>query len=318
VSRRSLLVAGIWAINLAGLVLIAAILAGAYLMRPTNGRPDATPVNTATRTAYLPPPTGTLYYLPTVTRGPYDPIFVPTFTPVAPLARTGAEVVGTSVAGRPLEVFTFGSGLRRYMIIAGIHGGNEWNTIALADELIAFLNINPDVIPPDLTLYILRSMNPDGEMRARNPDGRVNDNGVDLNRNFPHNWAAEWDRDGCWDLRPTTSGPYPGSEPETRAVMNFLAARGVEALISYHSAALGIFAGGIPPDASSLRLAEAVAAVSDYPFPPIDTGCIYNGNLTDWASDRGIAAIDIELTDHTHTDFEQNLRILDVFLRWRR
>ena len=42
-------------------------------------------------------------------------------------------------------------------------------------------------------------MNPDGEARASDVDGRVNNNGVDLNRNFPtENWVADWDRDGCW------------------------------------------------------------------------------------------------------------------------
>jgi hypothetical protein len=61
-----------------------------------------------------------------------------------------------------------------------------------------------------------------------------------------------------------------------------------------------------------------VAEVSDYPYPPLDFGCIYGGQLIDWASEQGIAALDIELTNHHATDFEQNLRILNVLLTWRR
>jgi hypothetical protein len=204
------------------------------------------------------------------------------------------------------------------MIIAGIHGGYEWNTIALADELIAHLGEHPELIPPDVTLYILRSLNPDGEARARTVSGRVNDNGVDLNRNWPSHWQDDWPRDGCWKYTPVTAGSGPGSEPETVALMNFLLAHRVDALINYHSAVLGIFPGGQPPDPASISLAEAVDEVSAYPYPPIDTGCQFTGQLIDWASDNGIAALDIELTNHRDTDFEVNLRVLSVLLNWRR
>jgi hypothetical protein len=88
-------------------------------------------------------------------------------------------------------------------------------------------------------------------------------------------------------------------------------------LINYHSAALGIFPGGQPPDAASISLAEAVAAVSDYPYPPVDTGCQFTGQLIDWASTRGIAAIDIELANHRDADLKVNLEILHVFLHWQ-
>ena len=52
-------------------------------------------------------------------------------------------------------------------------------------------------------------------------------------RNFPVNWSATWDRGGCFDQAPTTSGVFPASEPETRALMNFMGLRPLEALISY-------------------------------------------------------------------------------------
>ncbi len=227
-------------------------------------------------------------------------------------------VIGYSTAGRPLEVFRFGTGEIERMIVAGIHGGYEWNTIALADELIIHLQSHPELIPPDVTLFILRSLNPDGEARARGMNGRANDNGIDLNRNWPSHWQADWPRGGCWKYTPVTAGAGPGSEPETQALMNFLLNGNVDALINYHSAVLGIFPGGQPPDEASLSLADTVATVSTYPYPPIDTGCQFTGQLIDWASDNGMAALDIELTNHRDTDFEQNLAILSMFLAWRR
>ena len=230
--------------------------------------------------------------------------------------KEGPIVIGTSVVGRPLEVYSFGHGETHRMLIAGIHGGYEGNTIRLADQLMQVLQARPDLIPVEYTLYILRSLNPDGEARSSSYKGRVNENLVDLNRNWPSHWQKSWPLVGCWTYTYVTGGSRPASEPETRALMNFLLTYQIEALINYHSAALGIFPGGQPPDPNSVSLAETVGAVSDYPYPPIETGCQYTGQLIDWASDQGIAAIDIELKNHRDADLTQNLKVLQSFLAW--
>ena len=250
---------------------------------------------------------------PTITPLPPTPTSIPSSS--TPEIQQ-PQVIGSSVTGRPLEVYQFGLGPVEKLIIAGIHGGYEWNTIELADELIDYLDNYPEVVPPDQTLYILRALNPDGLARSKGFGGRANENNVDINRNFPSNWQSEWPRAGCWDYIPITGGKAAASEPETRALMSFIQAHDIQALISYHSAALGIFPGGQPPDAGSLSLAETLAAVSDYPYPPIDAGCVYTGQFVDWASDQGIPAVDIELTNHQDSDFEKNLAILSVFLDW--
>jgi hypothetical protein len=243
----------------------------------------------------------------------------PTWTPfvITLPASNGPWIIGYSVERRPIEVYQFGSGPIQKLIVAGIHGGNEWNTTALARELISRLRDDPGIIPSDTTLYILPLLNPDGEARAHTVDGRVNGNGVDLNRNWDYHWTADWNRDGCWIYRPVTAGSYPGSEPETASLVGFIKVHKIKAMISYHSAALGIFPGGIPPDAPSIDLARAVAAVSPYPYPPIDTGCDFTGNMVDWASAQGIPALDIELSDHTHTELDTNLQVLKTFLAWQ-
>ncbi len=241
-------------------------------------------------------------------------------TPTATLLpfMSGPEVIGYSVAGRPLEVYRFGNGSIRRLIVAGIHGGYEWNTIALAKELIAYLQDHPEAVPSEVTLFILPAFNPDGEARSHGYDGRANENGVDLNRNWPSHWTEEWPLEGCWNYLPISGGPAPVSEPEVAALMHFITSRDIEAIISYHSAALGIFAGGRPASEDSMRLAEAVAEVAPYPYPPLETGCDYTGQLADWASENGVPAIDVELTNHYDTDFEINLRVLEVFLNWHK
>ena len=226
------------------------------------------------------------------------------------------QMIGYSTDGRPLEVYTFGDGEQERMIVAGIHGGDEWNTITLANQLIRHLNQNPSLLPDDITLYILPNLNPDGEARAHNKYGRLNHNGVDLNRNFPVNWKQEWNRDGCWNYLPTSGGTGPGSEVETQALTNFIDSYRIQVLISYHSAALGVFPGGLPWEEDSTRLAQSIAEVTSYPFPPLDTGCTYSGTLADYAVSAGIAAVDLELTNHFDTDFDQNLQVLDIVLHF--
>lgn len=300
-------------------------------INPTELAPVALPVFPPT---WTPEPTQTDFPKdPTATFVPTQTL-IPSFTPYLPANVSnpvtggaeivpyemggGATVIGYSVAGRPLEVIRFGSGASGRMMVADIHGGNEWNTAALADELIEYLKNHPKAIPVEDSLFILRSLNPDGLARVLGPDGRVNENDVDLNRNWDAGWQSEWDRDGCWDYRQTTAGNYPNSEPETQALATFIINTRLDALISYHSAALGIFPGGLPPDEPSVRLAEAVAAVTDYPYPPVDTGCDYSGGLVDWTVAHGIPSLDLELANHTDTDFDQNLEVLRVLLHFQK
>jgi protein MpaA len=309
-----------WTLNIAGLAGIALVLVAYWALNPALAAPqNPRPVSTAALPAtYTPDPNS--FYLPTVTPNPRSTlIVVQTPTPFV-LANNAARstVIGYSVSGRPIEVYTFGNGEKQRMIVAGIHGGYEWNTIALADELIKHISQNPDIVPSDVTLYILRNMNPDGDARDHGIDGRVNDHGVDLNRNFPTNWAADWDRDGCWNYGPTTGGAGPASEPETRAVMGFLQNHRIEVLISYHSAALGVFPGGEPWENKSIQFAKKLASVTDYPFPPIDTGCIFTGTLADYAVELGAVSVDMELSTHKNTDFKKNLKALDILLNWQK
>jgi len=316
--RGTCLVTAIWGLNALGL---AGLLAGVMLFNTKQPRPIPEPQALELSISGAPSPTSRpgIFFLPSVTPNPFTTPIETYNTPTPFVLPNGPRpiIIGYSVSGRPLEVYKFGQGERQVMIAAGIHGGYEWNTIALADELITYVNENPETIPSDVTLFILRDINPDGDARAQGIEGRVNDHGVDLNRNFPVNWQAVWDREGCWDLAPTTGGARPGSEPETHAVMNFLSSRRVQALISYHSAALGVFPGGEPWDEGSVEFAKALSKVTYYPYPPIDTGCYYTGTLADYAVSLGAVAVDMELRNHQDTDFSLNLKALKVLLDWK-
>ena len=339
--RRYLLgaVLGIWLLVLLIAVVLGLRVIPGYLAvqdspeQATLPAPAAVIVAEATATKFslTKPPSATPSQSPAVTHSIYEPsstpaptdsaTVVPYVSPEPPPFMEPPRQIGLSVGGLPIEVWRFGTGPVKRLIVANIHGGNEYNTFKLAEELILYIQENPEVIPPTVTLYIIPTLNPDGLARALGLDGRANGNEVDLNRNFPSNWSSEWGQSGCWNYRPLTAGTGPGSEPETQVLIDFVLDQRPTAIISYHSAALGIFPAETPyetPHDPSFALAQALADVAPYPYPPIDTGCIYTGTLPDWAASRGIAAVDVELTNGRDTDFDINLEILQVFLAWRR
>ena len=254
-----------------------------------------------------------------------SPQSLSTHTPVPSITATatqlplleGPMVIGYSIEGRPLEVHRIGTGPLAFMVVAGIHGGYEVNTVQLADELISYFYQHPDQVPEGTRLYILRAMNMDGLYKPDDADGRANARQVDLNRNFPADWQVDWRRTGCWDYREINAGEMPASEPETIALMAFVLEHPLVALISYHSAAPGFYPSGSPPHADSAALAKHLAAASGYPYPARRTGCQMTGTLVDWVHANGTAAVDVELSNHWDTEFEANLKLVMALLQWR-
>ena len=304
------------ALNVLGGLALITILGIYFSRRPVEAAPLPLLAKGTPRPTLTPPPTS--FYLPTVTPNPLGNIVEDFSTPTPFVFADGPEpgVIGYSVDGRPISLYTFGQGETHYLVVAGIHGGYEGNTVDLANHLLLYLHQHPEAVPSGATLYIIPDMNPDAVARGRNAGARVNANGVDLNRNFPtHNWVTDWDHANCWNDHPTTGGVSPGSEPETRAVVRFIYGHRIHALISYHAAALGVFPGGTPWQPASERLADALGAVTGYPYPPLDIGCTYTGTLADWAVENGVAAaVDMELANHRDADFARNLRALHVLL----
>jgi len=83
-------------------------------------------------------------------------------------------------------------------------------------------------------------------------DGRVNEDGIggiDMNRNFPRNWGMEFEQSGA--------GPFPLSEPETHATLDFIQAhRNITGIFHGHTS--GGFAFRLP------------STISWDTFPPAD------------------------------------------------
>jgi len=315
ISKKTLKVIIAFEILTLGLVMLAGVR---LILLPNQAAPDPTanPVYLPTSAQTVATPSLAISTIVEIAPTPSVVLSSTTITPSPTV--TQSMVIGKSVLGNPLTVHQFGNGLIHRMIVAGIHGGYEWNTVHLVEKIIEYLKANPSAVPPNVTLYILPAFNPDGYNKEFGAKGRANANGVDINRNFDAFWKVDWEREGCWNMEPITAGTAPDSEPETRALESFLMEYDIDALISYHSAALGIFPGGQPPDANSDHLAVTLHMASAYPYPPLEYGCKYTGQLIDWASAHDIAAVDIELSTHSKLDYEINLKVLDRFLNWIR
>ncbi|MCA9970437.1 MAG: hypothetical protein KC425_09495, partial [Anaerolineales bacterium] len=204
------------------------------------------------------------------------------------------------------------------LLIAGIHGGYEWNTILLAYELIDYLHENPDVIPPNVTLFVIPSANPDGQLlvtgtadrftpadvAANTVPGRFNANGVDLNRNWPCNWTPQ----GTWRDQPVSGGSAELSEPENHALFNFIIRQQPVATVFYHSALNAIFTAGCPDTfPPSRELADVYATAASYPVYEQFTSYAVTGDAGDWMARVGYAAFTVELSTHQSLDWTRNL-----------
>ncbi len=231
-----------------------------------------------------------------------------TITP-AEAPDTGTDLVlGYSVENRPITAHRIGDGAIKIALVADIHGGFEANTHLLAQQLLEHFSDHPEEVPAGVSLWIVPTMNPDGLAAGY----RWNARGVDLNRN------ADTDLDGCgsndWapdtysseGLHPGAGGSFPFSEPETRAIRDFLADASIA--VFYHSAAEAIFVDSCQRHLPTARLAEALSLGSGYRVPEEGwSGYPITGDLGDYLAGEGIAAVALELTDHDDPEFERNL-----------
>jgi murein peptide amidase A len=180
-------------------------------------------------------------------------------------------VLGESVDGVPIVAERFGTpGGRRVLVIGVIHGDEDAGT-AIVDAL------RQGGAPRDVELWLVPSMNPDGQSAG----DRHNANQVDLNRNFPYRWGPIGEPgDGQY------AGTGPASEPETQAMVNFIAQLRPDIAIWYHQDLYVIS----PGEGREGRIRNRYAELTGLPIGEI-TGGTYTGVAATWAR-RELAADD--------------------------
>jgi hypothetical protein len=292
-----------------------------------------TPMDSAT----VPPPTiSELTQVPAASTESSTPTSdasteVPTLTALATEEAVLYAVydIGLSSRGFPLTTHQFNNGPRHIILVGGIHGGYEWNTILLAYEVIDYILEHPEVVPDSITLTIIPVANPDGQELVTGKTnrfviedlventfpGRFNGKDVDLNRN----WDCQWAATALWRDRYISGGERPFSEPETIVLRDFLLQHQPEAVIFLHSAANGVFASGCPDTHQpSMDLARIYGEAAGYPVYERFSAYVVTGDAGDWLTTQGISSISVELKNHVNLDLEQNLGgILAVLNQYR-
>jgi len=231
------------------------------------------------------------------------------------------SIIGHSVEGRNIEAYTFGEGKKHILFVGGIHGGYEWNSVILAYQLIDYLKTNLEIIPQNLTITVIPSANPDGIFEVTGKDGRFsiddvyegdivgtgrfNAHDVDLNRNFDCKWKPE----STWRSKTVSAGTSAFSEPETKAVRDFVMENNPVSVIFFHSQSNAVYASecedGILPE--TITIMNIYADASNY--PAVDSFDAYEvtGDAEGWLASIGIPAITVELSTHETTEWEKNL-----------
>lgn len=258
--------------------------------------------------------------LPTLTRiagEPDSPLLAtspePAPTEIAALS-PAVSVIGTSVEGRAITARRLGEGTRVLMLVGGIHGGWEANTVRLIGELTAHFEAQPDDIQPGVALVLVAALNPDGLPYGRSEAGRFNANGVDLNRN----WGCDWSPDAVWRSQAVDAGATAFSEPETLALAEYIRGLRPAAVVFYHSAANGVYPGACDSadSADSEALAAALGEAAGYRYGQPFSAYRVTGTAPNWVDGLGIPSVDVELRTWTETEFEQNLRGVLAAQRW--
>jgi murein peptide amidase A len=197
-------------------------------------------------------------------------------TPVA--AEVVTRTIGYSVRGRRIVLERFGSGPRRVLIVAGMHGDEAGGL--LAARFKSYLRADPSAIPEGTRVDVIAYANPDG----RALDRRTNARKVDLNRNFPaSNWTHRHPRGTA------SHGRRPGSEPETKALVAVLERGQYVRVIALHSRG-----GFVDPDgAGSRALAKRMAGAAHIPVVNLPA---YNGSMGTYVPEKyGVPMVTWEL-----------------------
>lgn len=221
------------------------------------------------------------------------------------------STIGTSVQGRAITSYSFGNGAKKVVYTGAIHG-DEVSTRSLMLRWIDIVEANARSIPSDKTIIVIPTINPDGFAAGT----RTNVQNVDLNRNFN---TSDWKK----DITSVSNQPFPGgggtsplSEPESRALANYISATRPTLVVSYHSIGGLVMAN---QSGGSLQLAQTYSRLSGY-LQSTGSSTTFDYSVSGTADDYyaeilGVPSILIELGSHTYYQIERNQQAMWAVLR---
>ena len=254
--------------------------------------------------------------------------------------RAKVEIAGKSVQGRDIPVLVMGDPNAPYQVFvqASIHAREHMTALLVMALSEAWLASGGGA---DVCFHVMPMSNPDGVAISQNTyfdenikaifagdysagrtqlieekyrsQWKANYNGVDINRNFDALWenvntVPEPSSEGY-------RGAAPGSEPETRALVNYTQSHDFDLTISYHATGSLIywqFGPNTPADEAAHAIAQVLGGLMGYSVER-DDGTSFGG-YKDWASSKcGIPSLTIEIGTR-----EAPLPVEDFYNIWAR
>ncbi len=180
------------------------------------------------------------------------------------LPQITSSTIATTPKAHPLSLYKSNNSDhgKSILFIGGVHG-DEPEGVELANKLLQWLMQNNHN-----SWLLIPCLNVDGFKAG----SRVNANGVDLNRNFPHNWSPTMKAPRYFP------GKHPGSEIETKALIETITRYSPRLICHFHSwNPCIVFTSDKAP-----KEAEILSQVTGYPLQS-DIGYSTPGSLGDWA-----------------------------------
>ena len=232
------------------------------------------------------------------------------------------SVAGKSVDNRNIWAVNVGTGKKKILVTGALHA-REWLTVPVLVQTIEGyvqdyknnIKIQGEPVRNILDQYTITFMpmvNPDGvtltqkgasvftskqrtALLAMNPASygsdftrwKANIRGVDLNRNFDVQWSAK--KSGIIATSPYYayySGPSPESEPETKAVTNWVNANKPKLLLDYHSSGQILYWYYYQSGSTLTRdraIVQALRDYSGYAMEGVNQSKPANTTLSRWA-----------------------------------
>ncbi len=231
------------------------------------------------------------------------------------------EIIGKSVLGKNIFSLKLGCG-KKHIIYVGTHHALEWISTSLlmkfsytllrySQDSNRYLSYNIKELLNKVTFHIIPLLNPDGvdiinkkitdrnlldKLIEWNKDDdfsltwQANANGVDLN----HNYDAGFHKAKALEYKYNVTGPansrygglYPESEPEVKALCNYIRNNSFSLLIAYHSQGEVIYYDynkKVPPFAK--KLGKILSQKTGYTLDNTE-GIASYGGCKDWFIDK--------------------------------
>lgn len=234
------------------------------------------------------------------------------------------EIIGESVMKKQIYCLSISGGAKK-LFINGAHHGLEYITSGFIMKFLRdyadavtknreFFGYDAKELAKKVSLYAVPMVNPDGVdiavnglditnpyhqklissvgIHSFNKVWQANARGVDIN----HNYNASWRVVTARPCETKYAGPYSESEPETKAMVDFIRKKDFDILLAFHSQGREIYYDfdGMAAE-NSCRLAEKMSEASGYRIANPE-GTASFGGCKDWfIKEFGRAGFTIEI-----------------------